>query len=762
MVFAPLDIPPGVVRTRSGEGASGRWFDAQNVRFVAGKPEKRAGHERINDTLMEGKARGAEGWNTVRGEPLYSVGTNLKLYGSTDGEDVINITPLRFQESWEDVLSVTDNLGAVSVHMVAHGYSLGKDFIIYGGSFQGGQIIGGLPLNGAWEIVSVTGVDDFKLFPNDDTGTLGNDPFAMINTDATVTVTHAAHGRATGDAVWFAGASAAHGITIAGDYEITVVDPNSYTIEHSAPASGTGSGGGAAVTYHYGVAATASEALAGGIIDYYTLLDTPFATTDTDNTVTVTHTAHGARAGDTIIISDSSVVGGLDLDGEHLVATVVGANSYTIEAATPATSTTTGGGSAVLIEYEISTGPADKITAALRGFGTGPLGSGFFGASGPANDATYFDPRTWAIDKNGEDAIASPLGGTIYYWDSSEAGRADRIPEAPTGLRGAFQTEERHLHALGIGGDPLLLGWASQDSLNDWTPTSTNTANSGRRVREGSALVGGTPVGGGMNLIWTDTALYEHQYTGSKFIYDTRLAVGGRGAGLMAAQAFCVTPSGVFWMAQTRFKMWNGSVQNVPNSKDVETWVFANIDPFQKGKCYTSYDAVNNSVDFYFVPLGGSEPSLCVTLSLDDFSWVNNTETRTTGFAFPAGDQKPLRVNEGKVFRHEVGVDADGAAANSYITLAPYKMGDVWSELHGFDPDFKRQTGDLEITATTYDRVSGSIEETETETCSEGDQIVDFRASGRHVKLTLSQNVLGGDWAMDSPQIDVKPAGKRR
>lgn len=758
--FVPLAIPPGVVKTRSGEGASGRWFDALNARFVAGKPQKRAGYDQINTTLLVGKARGSEGWNTVRGEALYAVGTNEKLYGSTDGEDVINITPLRFQQSWEDQLSSTINLGAVTVHMVAHGYSLGQKFIVYGGSFQGGAAIGGIPLVGIWELVSVVDVDNFKIVSAEDTGTLSTDPFSMTNASAVVTVTDTAHGRATGDAVWFAGAALAHGITIAGDYRITVLDANSYTITHSAPASSTASGGGAAVVYHYGSTATSSVALGGGGVDYYLYLTDPFATTDTDATVTVTHASHGARAGDTINIDGATAVGGLTLDGEYEIATVVGANSYTIEAASAATSTTSGGGSAVLIEYEISTGPADKITAALRGFGTGTLGSGFFGASGPANDSTYFDPRTWAIDKNGEDAIASPLGGTIYYWDSSAAGRADRLPNAPTGLRYAFQTEERHLHALGLGGDPLLFGWASQDSINDWESTSTNTANEGRRVREGSVLVAGTPVGGGMNLIWTDTAVYEHQYTGSKFIYDTRL--GASQAGLIAPQAFARTPIGVMWMSQTKFKMWNGSTQDIPNSGDVETWVFANTDPNQKSKCFAHYDAVNNSVDFYFVPLNGSEPSLCVTVCLDDWSWINNEETRTTGFAFPAGDQKPIRVNEGKVYRHEVGLDANGAAADSYITLAPYEVGKSWSEITGFDPDFIRQTGSVSLSIETYDRVASDPVDTETVTVAEGDELADLRSSGRHIGLTIRQNVLGGDWAIDTPQIEVAPSGRRR
>lgn len=759
MTFIDLAIPPGVVKTRSGEGAAGRWHDALNVRFVAGKPQKRAGFQRHNDTTMLGKARGMEAWNTVQGLPLYSVGTNVKLYGSTDGEDVIDITPLRFQQELEDKFSSTINLGAVSIRYVGHGFSLGKVFTFYGNSWQGGSAIGGIALNGVWEIVSVTDADNFKLYPTADTGTLGASPFAMVNTSTTVTVSDTSHGRTTGDTVWFAGATAAHGITIAGDYLITVVNANSYTITHGAAATSTGSGGGSAVTYHYGEVATSTVALGGGTVPYYVELTNPFAATNTDATITVTHAGHGARALDYIHISGASAVGGLILDGEYQVATVIGANSYTIEAASAATSTATGGGQ-VLIEYEISTGPADKLTATERGFGTGTLGSGFFGASGPANDATYFDPRTWSIDKNGEDMVASPLGGAVYYWDSSAGGRADLIPEAPTGLRYIFQTEERHLHALGIGGDGLLMGWCDQGNLNTWTPTATNTANNSRRVREGSALIAGTPVADGVNLIWTDTAVYVHQYTGSRFIYDTRL--NARNAGLIAPQAFVVTPLGVFWMSQNKFKMWSGSTEDVPNAQDIEAWVFANIDPNQKSKCFAHYDVINNSVDFYFVPLNGSEPSLYVTVCLDDFSWINGTQTRTTGATFNAGAQKPYRVNEGIIYEHEYGLDAAGAAANSYITLAPYEVAKQWSEIMGFDPDFIRQTDDVELTISTYDRSSANVVDTEDATIEEDAEVVDLRSSGRHVSLTLSQAVLAGDWAIDTPQIDVKPSGRKR
>ena len=306
----------------------------------------------------------------------------------------------------------------------------------------------------------------------------------------------------------------------------------------------------------------------------------------------------------------------------------------------------------------------------------------------------------------------------------------------------------------------MLMGWSSQDTLDVWTSTSTNTANSGRRLKEGSALVAGAVVGAGINLIWSDTAVYRHQYTGSKFIYDTTLDAPE--AGLIAPQAFARTPKGVMWMSQNRFKWWNGSTMDIPNATDVETWVFGNLDPNQKSKCFAGYDSINNSVDFYFVPTGGSEPSLYVTVSLDDWSWVNGEETRTTGASFQAGAKNPYRVANGNVYQHEVGLDADGVAARFSLSLAPYNLNKGYSELLGIDPDFKRQVGDVTITTSTYDHNPNVVEDTETQTISVTDEIADLHSEGRQIGITFSQEVLAGDWRMDTPQIDVKPRGTRR
>ena len=91
-----------------------------------------------------------------------------------------------------------------------------------------------------------------NITPIDESGTLGTDPFTMVDTEADVTVADVAHTRNQGSYVTFAGASASNGITINGEYVVkSVTDADSYVITHSSAATSSGSGGGASVTYSY-------------------------------------------------------------------------------------------------------------------------------------------------------------------------------------------------------------------------------------------------------------------------------------------------------------------------------------------------------------------------------------------------------------------------------------------------------------------------------------------------------------------------------
>ena len=87
------------------------------------------------------------------------------------------------------------------------------------------------------------------ITPYRSTGSLSS-PFTTTNGSATVTVAHNGHGAITGDRVIFAGSSAVNGLTLDGEFMVTKVDNNTYTITASSNASGSGSGGGSP-TYQY-------------------------------------------------------------------------------------------------------------------------------------------------------------------------------------------------------------------------------------------------------------------------------------------------------------------------------------------------------------------------------------------------------------------------------------------------------------------------------------------------------------------------------
>lgn len=93
------------------------------------------------------------------------------------------------------------------------------------------------------------GGDYYDITPIRATDTL-TDPFATTIGDETVIVTDNTHGATTGDFVTFSGASTVGGLNLNNEYQITVINSNSYSIEASTPAAATAIGGGT-VTANY-------------------------------------------------------------------------------------------------------------------------------------------------------------------------------------------------------------------------------------------------------------------------------------------------------------------------------------------------------------------------------------------------------------------------------------------------------------------------------------------------------------------------------
>jgi hypothetical protein len=140
-------------------------------------------------------------------------------------------------------------------------------------------------------------------------------------------------------------------------------------------------------------------------------LTNPFTTVNLSTTVTVTDAASGYESGDYVTFYGGTAVGGLTILGEYQIS-YLSATTYTITAASAATSSTTGGGTVYAV-YQVNTGPSYAVP--VSGWGSGAWASGVWGTSATSNDAM----RIWNQNNFGQDLLYGPRGGPLYLWSAS-------------------------------------------------------------------------------------------------------------------------------------------------------------------------------------------------------------------------------------------------------------------------------------------------------------------------------------------------------
>lgn len=149
----------------------------------------------------------------------------------------------------------------------------------------------------------------------------------------------------------------------------------------------------------------------------------PFTTTNGSSTVLVTIPGHGAGINDFVTFSNATAVGGLTLNGEYQITTVPSSSTFTIVAASNATSSATGGGATVTAAFQINVGL--NTTVYSNGWGTGSWGGiistqnvSFTGSiAGTTLTVTAVSSGTLAIGQliTGTGVSAGPPGSNFTY-----------------------------------------------------------------------------------------------------------------------------------------------------------------------------------------------------------------------------------------------------------------------------------------------------------------------------------------------------------
>ena len=320
-------------------------------------------------------------------------------------------------------------------------------------------------------------------------------------------------------------------------------------------------------------------------------------------TITATDSSHGASLGDFVTIAGAASLGGVVtaavLNAEHQITSVPTANTFTFEVTSAANSSDSGnGGSGGDAVYQISVGLDTQIGG--TGWGAGVWGRGTWNSG--ADLTTVGALRLWSHDNFGEDLLINPRNGAIYFWDKSN-GVATRAIELSTAATDTINVPtlvtqvmvsdtDRHIIAFGCDGlfssgvqDPLLIRFADQESLTDWTPTATNTAGD-LRIGSGSKFVRAIQTKREI-VIWTDSSLHSMRFIGPPFTFGiTPIASNITIAGPNAAVAI---EDIIVWMGKNCFYIYDGRVKQIPCT--VKEEVFFNLNNAQLDKIYAGVNA---------------------------------------------------------------------------------------------------------------------------------------------------------------------------
>lgn len=505
-------------------------------------------------------------------------------------------------------------------------------------------------------------------------------------------------------------------------------------------------------------------------------LTDPFTTVLGDATVTVTDPLHGAETGDFVRFTGATAVGGLTIDGEYVV-TVLNGNTYTIEAAGPASSAATGGGT-VFADYDINIG--GDSAAQAHGYGTCLYGRGTWGTRRGDCSAIITPLRVWSLDNFGEDLLASPRGGALYWWDRSlgPGTRAVVIETAPQSIeRMLVSPSGDQIIALGASDfngapDKMLIRTSDTGSIVDWVqPDDLDAENNvfDERLSNGSRIITGTKTRGGV-LVNTDKMSYIMRADPTNIWAIEELAAQNAPAGPNATLDVNGT---AYWMAQKKFATFDGVQVELP----CEVWgyIFDNeaaaegktpgFNLAQADKVYAYYNDKGDEATWFYPSFESDENDRYVCFNTTQRIWYYGSLARTamsTGglaYSLPYGS-----APTGELFLHEGVRDADGEIMGEYIESYDMMIGEgeFASHISMFEPDFKRWVGTMRLTLKTKDTpnqatygLTANYDMLDTIT-EQGTFI-----AGRQMAVRFSSITLGSTWRMAAGTFYGQPDAGR-
>ena len=160
----------------------------------------------------------------------------------------------------------------------------------------------------------------------------------------------------------------------------------------------------------------------------------------------------------------------------------------------------------------------------------------------------------------------------------------------------------------------------ADQSLNNWNGPLANRVN-----MAAGKVVKGMPVRGGTNspsgLFWATDSLIRVSFTGDVNQYWKYDIISSQ-ISVMSSNAIVEMDGVYFWMGVDRFYMYNGSVQVLPNDKNLN-WVYDNLNFAQRQKVWATKVPRFNEIWFFYPRGTSTECNDAIIYNVKDKIWYD-------------------------------------------------------------------------------------------------------------------------------------------
>ena len=312
--------------------------------------------------------------------------------------------------------------------------------------------------------------------------------------------------------------------------------------------------------------------------------------------------------------------------------------------------------------------------------------------------------------------------------------KATVVANSPENCVGVVVTNERHLVALGAGGNKRRIAWSDQEDNTTWSAAASNLA--GDLDLETAGRIRCARRVGNDILIWTDVDVHLMRYLGPPYVYSIERI--GTACGIIGPRAVTVSGNTAVWLSESGFWTYDGGVK--PLQCDAIIDVTDNMQRDQQAKTYGSHNSEFGEFWFFYPSLGSNENNKYIVWNYRYNFWYVGELDRTCWIDQGVFDN-PIAVDaDSNVYEHEIGWTDDGATrvGNVYAVSGPIELGqgDRFAVVDRIIPDDYTTLPSIKATIGIKNTPEGTYADTEY-SFDESDGYVDVRLTARQMRVKI-------------------------